>query len=112
MNNIYSFEVWEQDEKRASVWYNRGTGEIKHKEFTEEICRVPYYRELTVPLLYDFLESRCFCQERPDRDEILSAMGLVEYNPYEIVKVTHGRKSDDSFWLKFNGENLTWSDVK
>lgn len=55
--------------------------------------------------------SRCFEEARPDKYELLNRLGLTEYNPWEIVKVTHGRLWDDYLWIKFEGEDLTWKDV-
>lgn len=61
--------------------------------------------------IYDFIVSRCFEEARPDKYELLNRLGLTEYNPWEIVKVTHGRLWDDYLWIKFEGEDLTWKDV-
>ena len=36
---------------------------------------------------------------------------LSEYNPYEIVKHTHGVSYNDFIWFRFPGEKLTSKDV-
>ena len=36
---------------------------------------------------------------------------LSEYNPYEIVKHTHGVSYNDFIWFRFLGEKLTSKDV-
>lgn len=61
--------------------------------------------------MFHFLELRCFERTRPDTKWILEQMGLEEYNPYEIVRITHGFTYDDQVWIKFPGETLTWKDV-
>ncbi len=33
------------------------------------------------------------------------------YNPWEIVRKTHGFLWDDYMWIRFEGETLTWEDV-
>ena len=38
-------------------------------------------------------------------------IGLSEYNPYEIVKHTHGVSYNDFIWFRFPGEKLTSKDV-
>ena len=45
-------------------------------------------------------------KERPDIMEILKNIGLSEYNPYEIVKHTHGVSYNDFIWFRFPGEKL------
>jgi hypothetical protein len=42
----------------------------------------------------------------------LEDMGLSAYNPWEIVKITHGVMLEDFVWIRFDGEDLKWNDVK
>lgn len=44
--------------------------------------------------------------------ELLRLGGFSFYDPYQIVQKTHGVMVDDCFWIRFDGENLTWEDVK
>lgn len=44
--------------------------------------------------------------------ELLRLGGLSFYDPYQIVQKTHGVMVDDCYWIRFDGENLTWEDVK
>ena len=37
---------------------------------------------------------------------------VSEYNPWEIVKKTHGVMFEDFIWVRFEGEALVWEDVK
>jgi len=63
--------------------------------------------------IYQFFQRRCFEESRSDREEILEALGLDEYNPYEIVRKTHGATYDDFLRVRFEGEeHLRWKDVK
>lgn len=40
-------------------------------------------------------------------------MGLTEYNPVAIARVTHGILTDDYTWIRFKEDgSLTWNDVK
>lgn len=57
------------------------------------------------------LKSRCWDEGRPDMDKLLQGVGLKEYNPLEIVKVTHGVSFNDMFWFKFEDEDISWGDV-
>lgn len=42
---------------------------------------------------------------------LLKLVGLDCYDPFQIVKITHGAMVDDVFWIRFEGEDLTWNDV-
>lgn len=68
--------------------------------------------ELTMERVFSFLETRIPPPERENIDEILEYYGLPEYNVYELCKKTHGVDCSDCCWLKFEGEHLTWKDVK
>jgi len=57
------------------------------------------------------MEMRCWEKGRPDINEILNHLGLSEYNPYEIVRKTHGVSYNDFIWFRFPGEKLTSKDV-
>lgn len=61
---------------------------------------------------YDFLKSRCYEDQRADLDIILKQVKMSCNNPYEWVQLTHGVTWEDSFWIKFNNENITWEDVR
>lgn len=58
------------------------------------------------------IADRCWKPERQDCEELISLIGLDEYNPYEIVMKTHGRMAQDPIWFRFEGESLTFEEVK
>ena len=62
--------------------------------------------------VYDFLKSRCYEDERADLKEILDQAGLKSNNPWKWARITHGVTYEDFFWIKFDGEILTWEEVK
>lgn len=47
-----------------------------------------------------FLRDRCFPETRGNRKELLSELGLTDYDPLQIVEKTQGRMADDELWLK------------
>lgn len=47
-----------------------------------------------------FLEERCIPKSRAGLREYLSAIGVAEYNPLEIIRKTQGRMAEDSAWLE------------
>lgn len=48
----------------------------------------------------EFLESRCFPEDREEIDEILEDLELDEYDPLAIVERTDGRMAGDLQWIK------------
>ena len=94
----YSFEVFWKDDITASV------------NVHGDKVRVTRY-VMTRYQLNRILEMRCWDRRREDIDEILVHLGLKEYNPYEIVRKTHGVSWNDYIWFRFPGEKLTSRDV-
>lgn len=60
----------------------------------------------------DWFDGRCFPKERPNVDEYLGRLGLTEYDSVDIVKATHGLMWDDYIWVKWEGEDLNYEDIK
>lgn len=49
---------------------------------------------------FDFLEDRCIPSERDGVDYYLSAIGVDEYDPLEIIRKTKGRMAEDNQWIE------------
>ncbi len=47
-----------------------------------------------------FLEERCIPRARSGLREYLDAIGVMEYDPIEIIRKTHGRMAEDQQWLE------------
>lgn len=62
--------------------------------------------------VYEFIKSRCVEENRADIKAILSEMKLAEYNPWKMVQITHGVDWDDFYWIRFEGEDIRWEDVR
>lgn len=108
----YAFDVMWQDELIASVAITENRKKIEVKKYSEELAKQPFWGgKVDLFRIYNFLEDRCYEMGRPDMPEILKQMNLKEYNPWEMVKITHGRIYEDCLWLRFPGETLTWKDV-
>lgn len=106
----YSFEVLWKDEVTASVYVKGHRAEISRYVIhpVKQLFAAPVMSRNQVNKV---LELRCFDRGRPDIMEILAHLGLKEYNPYEIVKRTHGVSYNDYIWFRFPGEKLTSKDV-
>lgn len=69
--------------------------------------------DITKDWLAGFFESRVWSSHRPDSNELLNNIGLINFNPLDIIKFTHGVLTSDNFWIKFENEwDLKYKDVK
>ena len=50
--------------------------------------------------LMAFLEERCVPRRREGIREYLDALGLDEYDPWEIIQRTQGRMAEDQQWIE------------
>lgn len=62
-----------------------------------------------------WLKKRTIPEERINRDEIIRE--LYHLNPnfapmFALLQIDHGVNVLDNFWLKFEGENLEYKDVR
>ena len=111
MDFIDKFTVFWKDERIAAIDIDQNKNVVVQK-YCDVFGKQPFWGgAINFARVCEFVESRCFDESRADKRELLEAFGLSEYNPWKIVKITHGRMWDDFMWLKFPGENITWKDV-
>lgn len=109
----YIFDTYFMNQKTSHVEMDREKMTVVYQKFTDRIPEVPYLFDYpTFEQMYDFLESRCMPKGRECLPEYLKACGVEVYDPYEILKSTHGVMWEDFLWIKFPGEEITWEDVK
>lgn len=106
----FTFEVYWKDEITARVYVR--AKDVVISRFTDNPVRQLFAQsKMTRFQLGQILECRCLEKGRPDIQDILNAWGLSEYNPYEIIRKTHGVSYNDYIWFRFPGEALTSKDV-
>lgn len=54
----------------------------------------------------EFLASRCIPRERGGLREYLKAIGVGEYDPLAIIRVTKGKMAEDHQWLSIEEETI------
>lgn len=105
-----NFTVYWKDEKTAYVDLTGPTVKIT-RYIKHPVKQIFAKDEMS---RYDFgeiLKSRCWDEHRDNIDKYLAKMELDEYNPYEIVKHTHGVMFGSFIWFRFDGETITAKDV-
>ena len=100
--------VYWKDELTAVVSINGF--DVTIEKYTDDIAKQFFfaYEHMDIIKLSEMLETRCWERERADIQELLSKIGLNEYDPIEIVKRTFGVSYNDSIWFKFSESNISW----
>ncbi len=110
MGITFCCDVYHRDEKVGRLEIADGKL-IKNEVYTDKLIFHPFPNSKTFKNIASILKSRVICRERCT-DEMLESMGLKEYNVYDILRSTHGVDIDDFIWFKFDGEDITWEDVR
>ena len=113
MEKTLNFEYLNKDSLLSSVTVDLVNNDVKVINYTDDVMR--QFMGVCAPTVNNvmkFLEMRCFPRTRYDCKELLKTIGLQEYNPLDIVRITHGRMVNDFFWIRFQGEDLSWCDLR
>lgn len=85
-----------------------------YKKYTDDWLLWPFTRKdiVTYDMFLGFLETRCPERTRRDIKKLLNNWGLVEFDPIGIVQKTHGLMFDDWTWIRFEGDDTTYDEIK
>ena len=108
----YEFDFLDRDNVSTNVKYF-SDGSVEIENFTDDIVlRAFGVREVvTEKDLEEFLEDRSVPRSRANIRQLMKDANMQFYNPIEWVRLNHGTMCDDTQWVRFAGENLTWEDV-
>lgn len=106
----FQFEVYWKDEITARV-YVKGKDVVVSRFTDNPLKQLFAAKKMSRVQLGEIFELRCWERGREDINEILGYIGVEEYNPYEIVRKTHGVSVNDCIWFRFPGEKLCSTDV-
>lgn len=113
MDKTLEFDYMYKDEVCTHVFVNFTKQEIKVQQYGDTPIKSVFWKmPQTMENLFVFFEYRCFERTRCNKKQILEEMGLSEYEPLAICKITHGYLTSDCFWIRFAGENLCYEDIK
>jgi len=108
--DIYNGHTWlmhiEWDNEKNTI-----TSEFK----SDPHIKIPlslYPDRITWNNLMDWFETRTFPRTRIGVEELLRFYNLKEYNAYAICKQTHALSMSDYIWVRFNGEDIRYDDIK
>ena len=109
----YSFDyMWHDDVvAHVDVYEN---GKVRFVNYTKDIMNMPFgVLEKADRLdLDEFFRRRCVPENRHNIKELLASVGLEEFNAEAIVKLTYGFMASDKNWIRFEGETLTYDELR
>lgn len=113
-------DFFNQKENFSVYWANEKTADVQILENQVQIKRYSnnpvkqIFSKDEIPLfeLDEILSWRCWDKNRENIEKYLFKLGLTDFNAYKICRKTHGVMVQDKIWFNFEGENLTWDDVK
>ena len=78
----------------------------------KELMITTIHRPLDISDIYYLFSCRVFQDRTPFTYPVLERMGLEKYNVYNILRRTHGITPYDEYWIRFDGETLTYEDAQ
>lgn len=110
---MYSFTVMHQNKPVARVQISDDHRAVRIDKLVPDSIIQPFGgNDLSIHRVYHFLKSRCYEDGRDDLPEILRQAGLQDNNPWEWNRITHGVTWEDDLWIRFEGEEIGWEDVR
>lgn len=105
-----NFTVYWNDEKTAYVDLSGDTIKIT-RYVIHPVKQIFAKEELSKYEFGKVLEDRCWPRNRANIENCLKAIGLSEYNQYDICEKTHGVMFGSNIWFRFDGETICADDV-
>lgn len=106
-----NFKVYNKNELISEVSFKDNKAYIKRYSLNP-VHQWFYSNEMSLFEVLQILEGRCWDKNRTDLPQLLKNIGVSTFNSYEICRKTHGLKRDDYSWIKFDGEDITYDDIK
>lgn len=106
-----SFYIMDKDRKVCKVLISGR--EVKLEKYSHKLSDKQFPTDTpTIKEIYAWIEERCFPESRANKKELLTAMGLFQYEPLEIIKKTHGLLHEDYNWILWEGEDIHYEAIK
>lgn len=110
--NYDKFSIMWKDDVVAKVLY---TSTVFKIEVNKEHIKNPFRFRDTVTRqdVLDFVSEQVFDKHNANARQILNSLGLTVYAPWDILKETNGISDRNRYWIKFEGEELSYEkDIK
>lgn len=112
MGRVLDFEYYNMDKICSRVHVDYDSQTIDVENFTDFVLDQAFGRqELTIDVIDDFFRDRVFPETRVNCRELLDLLGFQHFDAEAIARVTHGILFNDTYWVRFDNENLTYNDI-
>lgn len=110
---VEEIDIMWVDDVMTHLWVDWDAKTLRIENHMESRLHLPFGKFLNPSWeqFERFLSSRVFPRNRRNAKVLLDLLDLDVYDPMAICRKTHGTTSSDHMWLRFNGEELTFSDV-
>lgn len=101
-HKLHLFRYYDSDHLCTTICADLTTQELSIENHTLTLSKTAFGKN-ELPSWDDFLsflEERCIPRGRAGLREYLEALGISEYDPFEIIQKTNGRMAEDQQWLK------------
>lgn len=112
MFRISNLDGWimNKDEEVARITIERGEL-LQYKILSKNLPVEFLIRDSESEAIMDFLEDRVVPSTRIGITNELKAIGIPYYDPTLILNYNHGISFDDTFWIRFVGEQLSYAEI-
>ena len=102
-HKLMKFELYNRDELCTIIYTDFTDKTLSVRNTTNNIVKTAFGKNDTPTWLdfQSFLEERCVPEGRSGIREYLETIGVESYDPFEIIKKTRGKMSEDDQWIKW-----------
>lgn len=109
----YNFTVMHKNEESAYVQVSSDHKKVVITKILPDGIKQPFSgNNLGLERVYNFLKERCYEDGYAELEKVLSMIDMKTNDPWEWNRKTHGVTWEDYFWIRFDGEDIRWEDVK
>ena len=101
-HKIYVLYYFDKESLCTTIYADETDQSLRIENHTEHLVKTAFGRN-EHPTWQDyefFLEERCIPRGRAGLREYMEAIGVLEYDPMEIILKTEGRMAEDGQWLR------------
>ena len=101
-HDVAVIKYYDRKKLCTTIYADKTSGELRIENHTDDFISTAFGKNELPDWndLESFLEDRCIPQKRAGLDHYLESIGLLEYDPWQIVAKTQGRMAEDEQWLE------------
>lgn len=112
MARVLEFQYYNKDKLCSEIRVDYNIKEVFVKNYVDNPLQQAFgKRPNTLDTVDEFFKERCFDVNRPDKYELLESIGLKIYEPEAICRKTNGLTWDDTFWICFMDEPVSYEEI-